>query len=370
MLAHPLIFHTDVNAQDDESQGPLYEACNAGNAEGAKILLQHNADIDDDENVFGRTALHAAIFARSPETVRLLIEKGANLQLKNTSGQDALYQAIVVGDLDVFNDILDALEKTDKLQEALQLQESLDNRTSLHCAVINNDKEMTEFLLQRAPTVATVIDIKDRQGDTALHTAAGASTAANVEELLNAHADPRLKNSKQETAVDILVEKYILTLGQDQNIQQSMREMLELLLKKAPDAAQNPKGLLLADIHCGENNTICEILKDHREDKDEHEWSLLALAQHLKRKDKVDQFLKDVKEDPSPKPSGLQPTTLRREPVGNYKTVSDMIKLSENKLELSTETDDASADHLPVAADIGISTLFQLLPCSCQTFSY
>ena len=162
--------------------------------------MQHNADIDDDENVFGRTALHAAIFARSPETVRLLIEKGANLQLTNTSGQDALYQAIVVGDLDVFNDILDALEKTDKLQDALQLQETLDNRTSLHCAVINNDKEMTEFLLQRAPTVALMIDIKDRQGDTALHTAAGAVTAANVEELLNANANPRLEEQQRRNS--------------------------------------------------------------------------------------------------------------------------------------------------------------------------
>ena len=125
--------------------------------------------------------------------------------------------------------------------------------------------------------------------------------------------------------------------------------MLELLLKKAPDAVQNPRGLLLADIHCGETNIICEMLQNHREDEDEHGWSLLALAQHLKQNEKIDQFLKDVKEDLSPRPSGLQPTVIRREPVGNYKTVSDMIRLSDNKLELFTETDDKSSDLLPVA---------------------
>lgn len=39
----------DPNVQDGESQAPLYEACRSGNLAAARVLLQYDADINDDD---------------------------------------------------------------------------------------------------------------------------------------------------------------------------------------------------------------------------------------------------------------------------------------------------------------------------------
>lgn len=39
----------DPNVQDGESQAPLYEACRSGNSAAARVLLQYEADINDDD---------------------------------------------------------------------------------------------------------------------------------------------------------------------------------------------------------------------------------------------------------------------------------------------------------------------------------
>jgi ankyrin repeat protein len=76
----------NVNEQDNDSQGALYEACSVGDANSAAILFRLGADINDDEDVFGHTALHAAIAVQSLPTVKVLVDAGADLTLRNKSG--------------------------------------------------------------------------------------------------------------------------------------------------------------------------------------------------------------------------------------------------------------------------------------------
>ena len=68
----------------------MYEACLVGDSNGASYLISCGADIDDEETVYGHTALHAAISSYSVETVRTLLNAGADPTIKNRAGQDAL----------------------------------------------------------------------------------------------------------------------------------------------------------------------------------------------------------------------------------------------------------------------------------------
>jgi len=77
----------NVNEQDNDTQGALYEACSVGDANSAAVLLRLGADINDDEDVFGHTALHAAIAVQSLPTSKVLINAGADLTLRNKSSQ-------------------------------------------------------------------------------------------------------------------------------------------------------------------------------------------------------------------------------------------------------------------------------------------
>ncbi|KAF2793610.1 ankyrin, partial [Melanomma pulvis-pyrius CBS 109.77] len=129
----------NVNEQDNDSQAPLYEACNVGDANAAAVLLRHGADIDDDENVFGHTALHAAISAQSLAAVRVLIDAGADLTLQNKSGQGALHQSIIVGHFEIFEVIIEALVEKDLFKRQCLQHDTLDSFTPLHCACHHGD---------------------------------------------------------------------------------------------------------------------------------------------------------------------------------------------------------------------------------------
>jgi ankyrin repeat protein len=60
----------------------------AGNTGGVKILLDHGFDIE--ERARGQTALHLAIWRERLPTVKLLLTRGASVDAKTSSGENAL----------------------------------------------------------------------------------------------------------------------------------------------------------------------------------------------------------------------------------------------------------------------------------------
>ena len=97
-----------VNAQDNDSQAPIYDACLVGNLEGARLLLDFNADVNDGEEVFGRTALHASITNGNLNIVKLLVERKADLSLGSKEGRDPVSQAANDGENQILCFLLNA----------------------------------------------------------------------------------------------------------------------------------------------------------------------------------------------------------------------------------------------------------------------
>ncbi len=80
-----------INAQDEDGQSPLYQACCLGdyNIEVTKLLLKKKPNIDL-PNKWGKTPLLIACSNRSLKTVQLLIENGASLHLPDKDGETPL----------------------------------------------------------------------------------------------------------------------------------------------------------------------------------------------------------------------------------------------------------------------------------------
>jgi ankyrin repeat protein len=330
----------DVNEQDNDSQGALYEACSVGDANSAAVLLRLGADINDDEDVFGHTALHAAIAVKSLPTVKVLIDAGADLTLRDKSGQSALHQSIVVGQFQIFECIIEALIANDLLQQQILQHETLDAFTPLHCACHHGDFDMTNRLLEIG-NASQMVSEKDRRGDLALHLAAENSFTAIVLLLLNAGSDPKEKNISALTPIDLAVLTW--THGpMDEPPTENMVLTVLALIGKADVAQQHE--LVLMDIEAEAMTPICFEYKHLRDMPDEHGWTPLALARQLRRPRKVKMLLDGAEGDYEPKIVGERPTKLYRLSRPSYQGRDVDFTGSEDELEVRTFKEDLSFD--------------------------
>ena len=80
-----------VNIFDMNELTPLHEACKHGQYENAKILLEHQADVDIMDN-FGKTSLMFAVDRKyqDEKLVRLLLKYNANCNLESHDGMRAV----------------------------------------------------------------------------------------------------------------------------------------------------------------------------------------------------------------------------------------------------------------------------------------
>jgi len=80
----------DANARDEQGDAPLLYAAAVGSIEAMKLLLDKGADVNA-QNAFGTSAL--MISAVDIAKVRLLVERGANVKLASKQGRTALFVA-------------------------------------------------------------------------------------------------------------------------------------------------------------------------------------------------------------------------------------------------------------------------------------
>lgn len=203
----------DPNQINREGNNVLMNAVSGNDRAMAELILQRITHINA-VNKKGETALFVATRNSSPEIMDLLIGKGAAVNIVDVDGNNLAahliqsYRAPRAGDTaDVFGDKIKLL-----LENGLNFRQVQQNGNTLfHIAVAQNDLT----LLKRISTLGIDVNVKNKDGLTALHRAAMISkNDAVLKYLLSLGADKSIKTEFDETAYDLARENDYLKNNQ------------------------------------------------------------------------------------------------------------------------------------------------------------
>lgn len=187
-MASALAAHRDLlNAKDPAGSTLLHHAAAFGAIDTLTFLLDAGAD-PAAKNRRGSTPLHWAIHDEAK--VRLLLSRGASVNVKQVEGRTPLYQAASLGNGTAIVKLLLAHGADPNIAIA-------NGRTPLMAAAARGDLDTMALLLDARAGV----DTKDSAGDTALILAAGDSDPRAVRLLLDRGADAKARTKRNETAL-------------------------------------------------------------------------------------------------------------------------------------------------------------------------
>ncbi|KAL1648441.1 hypothetical protein SLS58_002196 [Diplodia intermedia] len=197
-----------VNAQDKESQAPLYEASKSGSAEVVKLLLSKHADINDDD-VNRNTALHAAITNGNLAIVKTLVNHNAGALDMALKQHDEQANQTATIDIDAYKALVASAAQ--KVNAVNIFAEDSSKRDAVTCAAAREEFEIMAFLLEVHEQRASNLDFllqPDRKGLTALHHCVKWKNYPAVRQLLEMGSGKREtdhgrepKNTRNELAV-------------------------------------------------------------------------------------------------------------------------------------------------------------------------
>jgi len=169
-LRTAIAVQADLNVRDRRGATPLVQAASFGSAEAMKLLLDAGADVNA-RSGFGATALVRA--AGDPEKTRLLVARGAEVNVRTQQGRTPL---IVAASHDgAVETVRLLLDKGADLRAADNL-----GWTALEAAAYAGDADTVRLLLQRGADP----DRADKSGSTALMSAAASGNVAMIRLLL------------------------------------------------------------------------------------------------------------------------------------------------------------------------------------------
>lgn len=93
---------------DESGWSPLHIAASVGNVEIMEKLLEHSIEPNVDlQTKNGITALHLACSKKHQDVVKLLLERGASVRVKDKNGQLPLHRAAAVGSMGIASMLCD-----------------------------------------------------------------------------------------------------------------------------------------------------------------------------------------------------------------------------------------------------------------------
>lgn len=147
----------------------LYEAAAVGATGRVKELLEAAPDLINSHNRDGYTLLGLASYFGNEETVRFLLEKGADVNFYSIDGQVS--------------------------------------NAPLHTAIAGNHENIVRLLIEHGADLNLRCKGKIRPGFTPLHVAAHFNRISIARLLLASGADPTIHNDARQTAIDYAEEK-------------------------------------------------------------------------------------------------------------------------------------------------------------------
>ncbi|KAL8718626.1 MAG: hypothetical protein Q9181_008178, partial [Wetmoreana brouardii] len=206
----------DPNAEDKDSERPLYEAAVYGEIEAITLIIDKVTDVDDD-NRWGRTALHAAARGGHRETVEILLLHGADLTRKDHQGRTPLFFACLsLAHLPAASEETAKLLLDTMLKKGLKAEEinvvTRRGKTPLRAAAAHGFSTIVESILNLLdPNDKETLDRRDTlKRRSALHCAAFRGHADVVSILLGQGADPDLHDGTGRTALELCQEQWAL----------------------------------------------------------------------------------------------------------------------------------------------------------------
>ena len=283
----------DVNAEDKASERPFYEAATWGETNAIKAIVDSLSDIDDD-NTWGRTALHAAAWQGHKEIVEVLLSHKASPNRTDRHNRTPLFAACLCSTAQSASSEATAQVLMDQLlHDGFEIEEinmpTKRGRTPLREAAAHGFVKIVQTILDK-------IDPKDKdtinkadiiKGRTALHCAAFRGRAEMVKLLLQHGADATLRDGKDttgKTALQLCHEQWAI-LGSTQ-----YEAALSTLIDYDSIAAAQNKDLLTVAAING-STLILEKLLDAKADlnePDQYGWTPLLLARQFQRTEAVD----------------------------------------------------------------------------------
>ncbi|GFT78303.1 ANK_REP_REGION domain-containing protein [Nephila pilipes] len=197
----------------------LHFAANFGDTNVTKLLLEEGANIDiKDQNK--NTSLHLAASNGHTDIVKLLMEKGSDLSVVNKEGNTSLHLAASNGHTDIAKLLL---EKGSDLSVV-----NKGGNTSLHLAASNGHIDTVKFLMEEGSDLSVV----NKEGNTSLHLAASNGHTDIVKLLVEKGSDLSAVNKDGGTPLQIAfynnhteIVKYLMEK------EPRMKEVLEHLVR-------------------------------------------------------------------------------------------------------------------------------------------
>ncbi|XP_012250937.2 transient receptor potential channel pyrexia [Athalia rosae] len=191
-------------------------------------FLDVRADLNHAEPEQGLTALHLCAYSNSLDGVKFLIRNGANITSRK------IYTPFQYA---AFGNSYEVARLF--LVERIPQENPGGDETVLHCAARTNALDVLRLIAPNNPSLNSLdcagfapihyvtdrehpgclaellkagcsVDVTTRKGDTALHLAAEAGCAENLEILLEKGADPALKNHRAQTALHLAARAHSL----------------------------------------------------------------------------------------------------------------------------------------------------------------
>lgn len=102
----------DINSVNLMDDTPLHTVCSWGDPESARILIDAGANVNAKGDI-GAPPLFNAVIGGNPKVIELLVKSGARIGLRNDDGINALEYAQYSG---ASREVIDTLEKLGSLQ--------------------------------------------------------------------------------------------------------------------------------------------------------------------------------------------------------------------------------------------------------------